>query len=284
MRNCKSPLVLGGFTLSLAFGAPAFAQSNPELGDVAPAKPATGPRTEVVTTTHTTTERERRVTPTRDVAVSGTDHAFTVGRFGIGAFGVLELPTMGGTGAAGGLNLDANATLSAPSIGVRYWLDERLGIEAAIGIGWQGGSTRVEVSGPGGVTNTLNDVSLFGLALHGGLPIVFASAQHIAFLVIPELNLGFVSGSWDDQGPNNRDTDLSGFLLEVGARAGAEIEFGFIGIPQLALQGTVGLHLRYEGRSASVGNTETSRHTLTFRTSVDGEDFLTANLAAIYYF
>ena len=39
------------------------------------------------------------------------------------------------------------------------------------------------------------------------------------------------------------DTSLTGSRIEIGARAGAEIQFGFIGVPQLALQGSIGVNV-----------------------------------------
>jgi hypothetical protein len=178
---------------------------------------------------------------------------------------------------------DFTETVAAPSLGVRWWMQDWIGIEAALGIGIESSSTSIETDDGEATTN---GPSLFALALHGGLPLVFAASRHFAFEVIPELNIGFATGGVDDESAANDDRDVSGFLLELGARVGAEIQFGFIDIPQLALQATVGLHLRYEGRSQSIGDTETSSHRLRFGTSVDGEpwDIFQGNLSAIYYF
>jgi hypothetical protein len=128
-----------------------------------------------------------------------------------------------------------------------------------------------------------NQPSLFGMGLHAALPLVFATSAHFAFEVVPELNFGFVSGS-QDLGMDK--ISLSGVMLQLGARVGAEIQFGFIDIPQLALQGTVGLHMTYEGRSASVGNMQTSTSNFSLLTTVQDSPWriFTSNLAAIYYF
>ena len=80
---------------------------------------------------------------------------------------------------------------------------------------------------------------------------------------------------------------LNWTMICIGARVGAEIQFGFIGIPQLALQGTVGVHLTYEGSSISLpNNTELSAHRFGFGTTVQGKpwDIFTSNISAIYYF
>lgn len=264
----------------------AAAQQNPELGDVGASGQVTTtqtvttrtdppPPTPVVGTTTTTTTETTTVIPNR---WPDTDHGSVVGHFGVGFFGVLAVPVAGP-----GNTPDFTQTVSAPSLGVRWWMQDWLGIEAALGIGIESTSTTIETDG-GDATS--NGPSLFALALHGGLPMVFASSKHFAFEVIPELNIAFATGGVDDESAANNDVDVSGFLLELGARVGAEIQFGFIDIPQLALQATVGLHLRYEGRSQSVGDTETSAHALRFGTSVDGEpwDIFQGNLSAIYYF
>jgi hypothetical protein len=202
-----------------------------------------------------------------------------VGHLGVGHLGILELPYLSGP------DDDAPVgTLSAPTIGARYWLDERLAIEGAIGIGVRSGSVTTTT---GNTSVEVNDPGLFGLALHAALPLVFATSSHFAFELIPELNVGFVSGG---QQVGASDVDLSGVLLQLGARIGAEIQFGFIDIPQLALQATVGLHLSYTGTSASVdnaaGNVEVTRSNLSFGTTVQNTpwDIFRSNVAAIYYF
>jgi hypothetical protein len=271
---CRLPLCL----VLLTGGA--LAQSNPELGDNSNA--ALPPAPAPVTSDPPAADTSSGPVLERTVATSGNDHASVIGHFGVGTFGVLDLPTMGCAGGAAGGCTDTNATLSAPTIGARYWLDERMAIEAALGIGYRSGSTSTQA---GNTTTVVSEPSLFGLALHGGLPLVFASAAHFAFELIPELNVGFVTGGRSGATAAT-DVSLSGFLLELGARVGAEIQFGFIDIPQLALQGTVGLHMRYEGRAASVNNVDVGNHRFGFGTSVQGEpwDIFTGNIAAIYYF
>jgi hypothetical protein len=263
-------LVGRGLALSLTLcSTSALAQNNPEQGDVV--YQTTVQPAPVATTTTTTTSSGPFV---QQVATTGTDHSLVVGHLGVGHFGRLSLPYLNAIGDG------PVAELSAPTIGARYWLDERLGIEAALGIGVSTGGTTAQM---GNMSVETSDPSLFGLALHGGLPLVFATSQHFAFELIPELNFGFVSGGQDGD-PD--DLELSGVLLELGARVGAEIQFGFIGIPQLALQATVGLHLRYQSVGATVGNRELSRSNLFFGTTVQNApwDIFHSNVAAIYYF
>jgi hypothetical protein len=148
-------------------------------------------------------------------------------------------------------------------VGVRYWLKHSIGLDLGLGIGWTSGSNSAKV---GGTSQTVPDPSFpFGFALHAGLPLVFASGQHYSFLIIPETTLGFAGQTI--KGMNGApDSTYSGVLFNLGARAGAEIHFGFIGIPQLALTGSVGLQLSYQqiGYSSGSGATENSSSTSIF--------------------
>src|SRR5206468_735046 len=92
-------------------------------------------------------------------------------------------------------------------------------------------------------TNPGGDVarpSSTAFIIHGGVPLALASAGHFTFEVIPEMNLGFSSYSLDGGASG------SGLHFDIGARAGAEIHFGFIGIPKLSLLGTIGLAFTLE--------------------------------------
>ena len=79
----------------------------------------------------------------------------------------------------------------------------------------------------------------------------------------------------------------AGMRLEVGARAGFEVFFGFIGIPELALSATVGLQFEslQEQQRRSGGLTQ-SDTTLRFTTTVQNNPWyiFAGNVAARYYF
>jgi hypothetical protein len=136
-----------------------------------------------------------------------------------------------------------------------------------------------------------NQPSVIAIGLHGGLPLVFAHSGHFVFEVVPQLNLGLASGDQDIVAAGTQTSwDVSGFLLEVACKVGAEIHFGFIDIPQLSLQATLGLGLRLESRSAENTNpggaTTTHEQSLTrIATGVDGApwDIFVGSLTAIYY-
>lgn len=119
-------------------------------------------------------------------------------------------------------------------------------------------------------------------------PISLASGKHTSFQVIPEFNLGFGTGTIKTN--NAPDANLTGFLLEAGARAGLEVHFGFIGVPELSLVGSVGLYFRHEGsktsRDANGTTTSASISSNKLGTSVGPNPWsiFTNNISAIYYF
>jgi hypothetical protein len=203
-----------------------------------------------------------------------SDHDRVVGHMGVTYFGVSSLLIGSGTAA----NPTANQTITAPVLGIRYWLQPKVGIDAGIGLGFQNGSTTV------GGTST-NNPSGFGLLLHAGVPLVLAGGQHYAFEIIPEANIGFASGSYSAGNAGN--VSLSGFRLDLGARAGGEIHFGFMGVPQLSLVATVGLYIHDEswGTSPPMGGANGGQN-LTISTSVQSNPWsiFTDNISAVYYF
>ena len=205
-----------------------------------------------------------------EAATAATDHGSVIGRFGIGYMGrrSIVIDPDGPNGAP--------LTVDAPIIGMRYWLDPMLGIDAGLGLLFSGGSDKTA-----GVSTDRQGYTVF--MLHGGVPLALAGSKHFSFQVVPELNLGLASSKRGAAGP-----DLSGFHLDVGARAGSEIQFGFIGIPELSLQAGVGLALSYDRSKASaVGmNPEHVVSETRLGTSVGDNpwNIFTANIAALYYF
>ena len=213
------------------------------------------------------------------VAVAGnSDHDAVVGRLAVGYLGRNGIDI-----GAGALPGAANVVIDAPVIGVRYWLSDMLGIDAGLGFGVASSSSEnaagMEADGP----------SYHAFILHGGVPLSLASAGHFSFQVVPEANIGFAgTGDYDIAGGTQSD---SGFLLNIGARAGAEIQFGFMGIPQLSLQGSVGLYLQQQSGSTTItptgaGDQSTSDSTFSIGTTLgpDPWDIFTSSISALYYF
>ena len=123
------------------------------------------------------------------------------------------------------------------------------------------------------------------LILHGGLPLALADSDHFTFQVVPELNFGFASNTIDGAGADG-DQVYRGLHLDLGARAGAEIQFGFIDIPQLSLQAGVGLALAYDSTSYEDDDTTDEWSQTSLGTGVGDNpwNIFTANIAALYYF
>jgi hypothetical protein len=212
--------------------------------------------------------------PGATAPAADSDHSQMVGRFAVGYLGRQNI--LAGDGQAA-----PQLNLVAPVIGVRYWLDNMIGIDAGLGFNFSSGSTEA-----GGTSTDKPGVTV--LMFHGGVPINLADAGHFSFQIVPEATLGFASVG--DSAPMAAETTRSGFLLNVGARAGAEIHFGFMGIPQLSLQGSVGAYLRHQsaGTETVVAGTTTefSDSSLTIGTTLGNNpwDIFTGGISAFYYF
>ncbi len=222
----------------------------------------------------------------RESGESGqSDHARMVGHAGIGFFGVVSLPMAGAVqDPETGVYLpDYSGSLAAPTIGMRYWASELVGVEFGVGIGISTGVFEQEVSG----ATVVNDPPAYGGGVvHVGLPLAVGHSGHFVLEIIPEIDVGFGAGTIFGS-VASADINLRGFLIQAGARAGGEIHFGFIDVPQLSLQGTIGFHLRSEHRASDgPGNDSTTSTNLTAGTSVEQNpwDFFTTNVSAIYYF
>jgi hypothetical protein len=199
--------------------------------------------------------------------------------------GISQLPIggVGAAGAGGAAGAFAQNTITAPVIGVRYWLNRMIGIDGGIGFGLASGGTAAV---NGGTEVDTDNPSSLGFALHGGVPLAFSHGKHYSFELIPELNVGLTSGTIKSAVPNGNDTNLSGFRLDVGARIGGEIYFGFIGVPQLALQASVGAYFTHQAWKVSAGNVSESVTATTLGTTVQDAPWaiFVNNISALYYF
>jgi hypothetical protein len=207
-------------------------------------------------------------------AVGPTDHSQFVGTFAIGFLGFRQLAIADGNGGA--------TPVDAPVIGGRYWLDSGMGIDAGLGFVLASGSSTTDA---GGVSTDTDQPQPAAFILHGGLPLALADSQYFVFELVPEINLGFGGNTIEQAGG---DVILRGFHLDLGARAGAEVHFGFIGIPQLSLQAGVGVALTYDRTSEEdeAADTVISTSRTAFGTNVGGNpwDIFTGSISALYYF
>jgi len=181
-----------------------------------------------------------------------------------------------------------STTVAAPVVGARYWITRMFGVDAGIGLGYAGGSQEAVNMGN---DQNVDKASAFGFAFHAGAPIAFAHGKHYTFLLIPGFTIGATTGTFKPQAPPGGGTappeqDLSGFLFDIGARVGAEVHFGFIGVPELALQATVGLSFRRSVFKWKSDQSSASDGTNTLATTVDPDPWAIFKdaISATYYF
>ena len=209
-------------------------------------------------------------------AQTATDHAGVVGHWAITWFAPVSLATV---------VLDAgkpsDSAMVVRPIGVRYWLNSGMGVDVGVGFASEGGAT--ETKNAAGQVTSVDDPSRTAFVLHAGAPFAISTGQHYSLLIIPEANLGTGSTKFK---VNGLDGTVSAFRLDLGARAGAEIHFGFMNVPQLSLQATVGAAFAINTTSTSFGGIDTSTSRTSLATSVQNDPWglFTGNVAALYYF
>jgi hypothetical protein len=176
--------------------------------------------------------------------------------------------------------------VAAPVIGVRYWIDQMIGIDGGVGFVLTSGSVTANTAP--GVTGSADEAGITAVIVHAGVPLSLASSGHFSFQLTPELNVGFASRTIKPPpaNPPLQDISLNGFHIDIGVRAGAEVHFGFIDIPQLSLQGSVGILYESDSFKTEQGPDKAEASHSEFRTSTYGEPWsiFTANVAALYYF
>jgi hypothetical protein len=203
------------------------------------------------------------------------DHERVIKKLAIGYLGFNQVPLTG------------TESVAAPVIGARYWLFDRMGVDAGIGFGVKGGSQETNNNN---TKVTIDQATAWAFAIHAGVPLSPAWGKHYTLLLIPEINFGYAGRSIKppaNSPANTPNTDQNGARFEIGARAGGEVHFGFIGVPELSLQATIGLGFQNnQVWSSSGANTSTSAHSYTFTTSVDQAPWaiFTNNISALYYF
>jgi hypothetical protein len=206
------------------------------------------------------------------------------GHWGVAFFGLNQF-TFGAytppLGAAG------PNVVSVYTVGVRRWMAQpagkafrNWGLDIGLGLALGGGSD----TAPG---VSVDAPSAFGIALHSGLPLAVAHSQHVTFELIPELDIVHARSQVTSVTAGGQITDYSGSVFQLGARAGLEVYFGFIGVPQLSLEATVGASVGYISlRSKPGGAAQSTASRWFIGTSRQNEpwNIFGGNVGAIYYF
>jgi hypothetical protein len=180
------------------------------------------------------------------------------------------------------------ASLVVAILGVRTWISEGFGFEVGLGFNTRNGTRADDVED----RQDVPDPTTWGLALHLGVPLSFYNDAHYQFLLLPELNFGMAMGKTEDDPntPGDQAVRQRAQLVGGGLRAGAEVQFGMIGLPMLALTGTVGVRLNYQQSSveAAENGVVVTRVHRGFDASTssfnDPWDIFVSSIAALYYF
>jgi hypothetical protein len=218
-------------------------------------------------------------------AAGDSDHDAMVGRLAFGYLGYVNIPF--GAFTSENANFSTPAfTAAAPVIGMRLWLNQTLGIDAGLGLTTTFG-THQAPDATGGTVST-NATAPTGLAVHFGMPLALRAAKHYAFEIIPEMNIGYAQASIANAAANT-GTDYTGLHVDIGGRAGAELHFGFIGVPELSLVGSVGVRVdmhqtKTEARVGNVTTTVKDSRTIIGTTVGDNPwNIFIGNVSAFYY-
>jgi hypothetical protein len=220
------------------------------------------PTPAVAATTTTTT------TAAPAAADTATDHSMVVGHLGASYFGQYDIPF--GT---------PKTSVPTQVVGVRYWTSETMAIDVGLGFASVSGSSK---SG----STTTDAPSVLGFTVMGGVPLSLLQAKHYTFFIEPQLRFGYASQSIKPAGGGD-ETKNTGYRVVIGATAGAEIQFGFIGLPHLALDATIGLGADIASATSKTGaNPETTSSTTGIGTAAFNSpwNIFNSNVAARYYF
>jgi hypothetical protein len=316
MRRTTLTLVLAVLPATMLLGAVRAAAQ----GDPAPAAStsASAPPSPVPTVAPETTSKPPKMTPppapptvvtephpsevyeapeakAEKAEKTKSDHEKVVGRFGIGYFGQYDVPLGFGAAISPGTPVRA-PTEAAQMIGFRYWWSR---VRLDVAFGWNMGSGTQTA---GGVKS--DQVSTLVLAGRVAVPFALYVGDHYTFFMGPEISYGSAGETVPARQPTipgiprPADTTHSGKRFTLGGRAGAEVQFGFIGIPHLALDATIGLALdltkgettgpgtgpAVPGEPAPTASGDYARTAIRSSTQHQPWNIFVSNVAAVYYF
>lgn len=231
------------------------------------------------------------VEPPEPVKAVESDHALVVGHFGFGYFGQYDA-AIGVTRTTG--------TVPIQMVGIRRWFS-RVRLDLAIGLGLTSGSSSTSLNG--GDTVSTDDASLLAFGGRVALPVALWVDRHYTVFVGPEVVYAHAGETIPAPAPvagatPQADTSHLGDRFTLGVRAGAEVQFGFIGLPRLALDASLGIALDYTSTKSSgtlttptpgvpAGGVFVRKHdgfSVASSTSHQPWNIFITNVAAVYYF
>jgi hypothetical protein len=222
--------------------------------------------------------------PTKVVVIQDDtpDHDKVTGRVGIRFFGLRRICMNPFNGVVGHPQYDFSSCGSDPTtgnevpggqgipvVGIKWWFTGGVGLNLGLGVG---------MFSPGHTPSLdPNPDTQTAFMLEGGLPLVITKHKHLITFVEPGIGFGVAS-----QG------DYLGYTFFLSGKVGAELSFGFIGIPQLSLEASIGLKLAYRnGSVVDADGNVTSSSEFAVSTTVDShgvQNMLWSAVAATYYF
>ncbi len=179
--------------------------------------------------------------------------------------------------------------LTIYTVGLRHWTVDRLGPfknwGLDFGVGLAIASSKVTQPQTGTLVTT-DGPSTSGFGVHLGMPLALAHHRHVTFELVPELDLIHAKEKLPPTTVGGDTTDYTGWSFRFRFRAGFEIFFGFIGIPELAIEASLGATLSYDSVSSTTGPIERSSRGWSFATVQGNEPWsiFTGNVAALYHF
>lgn len=208
-----------------------------------------------------------------------SDHAQVVGDIAVTFFGNQRVaidPDADGDGV--------RVRVNAPTIGIRTWFSDSIGLDAGLGLGFSSFSLENNGEIVGGTFD-----SVFAINVHVGLPVALAQSGHFTALLIPEIDFAYGGGTVLDAATPELDMAFSGIQLAVTARLGAEVHFGFWDIPQLSVQATVGLGIGFNSQTMKndadiIGGIRTNVEASDFSIFTTANDIFNGTIRANYYF
>ena len=230
-----------------------------------------------------------------------SEHEELSGHFGLGYLGARFVPAATlGAGKTVIINSQGDAVLdigvdevTVPMFGVRYWFGKRVGLDLGLGFNVASGSVSREIPNPDPTLNRSTDdsaPSTKAFVGHLALPISVYSIKYLNVLLLPELDVGFSGSTYSNfelsTNGEGLDLKLGGLLVGAGARVGAELSWGFLGLPQVSLQAAFGLRVEYRRQTGTIGDAKEVVSGTEFGTSwYDGPwDTLAGSLGVFYYF
>ncbi|MBK7400961.1 MAG: hypothetical protein IPJ34_33080 [Myxococcales bacterium] len=175
-------------------------------------------------------------------------------------------------------------------------------LDLAIGLGLTSGSSSTSLNG--GEAVSTDDASLLAFGGRIALPVALWVDRHYTVFAGPEIVYAHAGETIPAPKPTAgatplADTTHEGDRFTLGVRAGAEIQFGFIGLPRLALDASLGIAVDYASTKSAGSSVTTptpgvpsggvfvrkqSRTSVASSTSHQPWNIFITNVAAVYYF